>query len=291
MIDVLVLGGIFREILDGDTTPKLRYGGSGLTASVAAARLGAQVALASYLGVEDEVAVRGELSTAGVQDDLIIVNPGASGTFLFPSHQDNDRPWPMYKPADSVPTERPSPIPASKIILVFGIPDYDPIAAGWLSSCDAGTTLMWDRQGWLSRARDTSGVLSLSPERKIYIAAEGEAVDDANLDQGEDVFAVQPPDGFSISVIKRGKEGVAIFERSVSGVRSSVIPAFVVDTSLTIGSGDVFAGAFAAGLAVNKLPVDASKWGCAAAAIALEEGNNLLGDSAWEKVTEMTKSA
>ena len=53
-MDVLVVGGVFREVLKADTAPRLRYGGSGLTASVAAARFGARVALASYVGSEDE---------------------------------------------------------------------------------------------------------------------------------------------------------------------------------------------------------------------------------------------
>ncbi|MCL4553510.1 MAG: hypothetical protein M1305_08225, partial [Candidatus Marsarchaeota archaeon] len=66
MIDVLIVGGIFREILNGDTNATTRYGGSGLTASVAAARFGASVALASYVGSEDESAVRAELRAACV---------------------------------------------------------------------------------------------------------------------------------------------------------------------------------------------------------------------------------
>ena len=53
-MDVLVVGGIFREVFDADTKPSMRYGGSGLTASVAAARFGVETALASYVGTDDE---------------------------------------------------------------------------------------------------------------------------------------------------------------------------------------------------------------------------------------------
>ncbi len=52
------------------------------------------------------------------------------------------------------------------------------------------------------------------------------------------------------------------------------IPAFVVRTSNSIGSGDVFAGAFAARLALGDSPTLASTWGCAAAAKALREGSS-----------------
>src|SRR5687768_5359756 len=96
VIDLLVVGGIFREILNGDTNPRMRYGGSGLGAAISAARLGVRVALASYVGRDDEDAVRSELRLAGVDDSFIISLPGLSGTFVFPTLQESQRPWPMY---------------------------------------------------------------------------------------------------------------------------------------------------------------------------------------------------
>ena len=132
-MDVLVIGGIFREILDGDTDPRRRYGGSGLTASVAAARFGARVALASYVGAEDEETVRSELQLAGVDHSAVLSVVGASGTFVFPTLDDPKRPWPMYRPAEAFPKELPQ-IPEADIVVVFGIPDCDPVALGWLST-------------------------------------------------------------------------------------------------------------------------------------------------------------
>ena len=106
-MNVLVVGGIFREVLDADTAPKLRYGGSGLTASVAASRFGAAVTLASYIGAEDEEAVRAELELSGVDDSAVLSLAGACGTFLFPTLAGQERPWPMYRPAESLPQELP----------------------------------------------------------------------------------------------------------------------------------------------------------------------------------------
>ena len=90
-MDILVIGGIFREVLDADTNPRRRYGGSGLTSSIAAARFGARVGLASFVGTDDERAVRAELEVAGVDDSAVLSVAGACGTFVYPTHQLRNR--------------------------------------------------------------------------------------------------------------------------------------------------------------------------------------------------------
>ena len=112
-MDVLVIGGIFREVLDADTKPRHRYGGSGLTSSIAAARFGARVGLASYVGTEDEQAVRTELEVAGVDDSGVTSVAGACGTFVYPTHQHRRQLGPMYRPAEAVPVE--SRVPGSGV--------------------------------------------------------------------------------------------------------------------------------------------------------------------------------
>lgn len=280
VLDVLVIGGIFREVLDADSKPRRRYGGSGFTAAIAAARLGARVALASYVGQEDEEAVRGELRVAGVDDHAVITVTGASGTFVFPTVEDSDRPWPMYRPAESVPAERPQELPPALVVVAFGIPDYDPVAAGWLNALGRDVTLIWDRQGWLSRARDSRAILALRPARKLYLANETEAVEDAGTDGMDELLAVQPPAGFEVAVIKRGVNGVLVFERSNAGIQMNAVRSFPVAAASTVGTGDVFAGAFAARLARGDSPTEAARWGCAAAAVALESGTNVLNRDA-----------
>lgn len=287
MIDVLVVGGIFREVLDGDSKPAMRYGGSGLSASVAAGRLGASVALASYVGAEDEPAVRDELHLAGVDTTYILALPGASGTFVFPTNQDDAHPWPMYRPAEATPSTAPGALPVACVVLVFGIPDFDPVAAGWIGPLGAGTSLVWDRQGWLSRARDAGLLLRLDPIRNIYIANEREAADDAGLGDIEEAMTVQPPDGFEAAVIKRGTDGVVVFERVGRGVQKHRVPAYEVTGTSTIGTGDVFAGAFCARLARGDSPSEAARWGCAAAAIVVETGSSLLVEDAVERINDL----
>ena len=285
-MDVLVVGGIFREVLNADTKPRRRYGGSGLTSSVAAARFGARVALASYVGTEDERAVRAELEIAGVDDQAVLSVPGACGTFVYPTHEHLRQLGPMYRPAEAIPAEAPK-IPPSNIIVTFGIPDFDPLREGWFSQLDCQATVIWDRQGWLSRARDTREVLRWNVSKRIYLASGDEAIEDANVSSFDETLAIQPPRGFDIAVIKRGRAGVVVIEKALGAINCTSVPAFPVDTNSTVGSGDVFAGAFAARLALGDSMATAAKWGCAAAAVSLSDDQNLLSSQALAQANEM----
>ena len=281
-MDVLVVGGIFREVLDADSVPRRRYGGSGLTSSVAAARFGAQVGLASYVGTDDEQAVRAELQLAGVDDQTVLSVAGACGTFVYPNQERRRQLGPMYRPAEAIPVEVPE-IPDSKVVVAFGIPDFDPLLEGWLSGVNRQATVIWDRQGWLSRARDAGGILRVDALGRIYLANEDEAIDDAQASSIEEAVTVPPIRDFDVAVVKRGEEGVVVFEEGDGEGRFTSIPAFPVNTRSTVGSGDVFAGVFAARLALGSSIVEAAKWGCAAAAVSLRAGQNLLTAEACEQ--------
>lgn len=279
-MDVLVVGGIFREVFDADTKPSMRYGGSGLTASVAAARFGVETALASYVGTDDEGAVRTILGEAGVDGGTVIPVNGMCGVFAYVTDQGHMQPTPMYRPAEAVPTTIPT-LPKSKVVLAFGIPDFDPLAEGWLDGLASQTTVIWDRQGWLSRARDASGVLRLSVSKRIYLANEDEAAVDARASSLDETMAAQPTNGFGVAVIKRGETGVVVAERTPKGVTLTDIPAYPVNTNCTVGTGDVFAGTLAARLALGDSVVAAARWGCVTVASALETGQNLLSAEAY----------
>ena len=285
-MDVLVIGGIFREVLDADTKPRRRYGGSGLTSSVAAARFGARTSLASYVGTDDERAMRAELEIAGVDDRAVLSVPGACGTFVYPTHQHPRQLGPMYRPAEAVPIGAPE-IPASNIVVAFGIPDFDPLKEGWLSWPGRQVTVIWDRQGWLSRARDAREVLRLDVLRRIYLANEGEAIEDVQASSFDEALAAQPASGFDVAVIKRGEEGILSIEEHLGEVIFTHVPAFPVKASSTVGSGDVFVGVFAARLALGDSVVTAAKWGCAAAAVSLKADQNLLTAESYAQACEL----
>ena len=289
MIDVLVVGGSCREYIETDYEPRLRYGGSGLVASVTAAHFSRRVSLASYVGSEDDETVRIELQIAGVDESPLVTLEGASGTFVFPAELNPSQPWPMYRPAEAVPKHSPR-IPRASVVLAFGIPDFDPVAQGWLRSMLPSTTLIWDRQGWLSRARNSDAILSLPAATKIYLANESEAIEESEARGTSDTLLSQPPGGFDVSVVKRGVYGVDLFVREGSSCHREHIPAFPVCTESTIGSGDVFAGAFAARIAKGDSLTAAVEWGCAAASIALQTSDCLFHGSDSESIATLLRS-
>jgi sugar/nucleoside kinase (ribokinase family) len=270
---VLVVGGIFREILDGDASPRPRMGGSGLTAAIIAARLGAETLLASYVGEEDADAVHAMLDTAGVDRSAVAVLPGASGTFVFPAeNRDDPRPWPMYRPADAVPREIPA-LATAEMILAFGLPDFDPIAEGWLDRIAKDSTLIWDQQGWMSRARDSHAATRLAPHFKLYLANLDEARQEFQAELVDTTLRSLPPPGYDAAVVKRGPEGCTVITADDRQIES--IPGFPLEVSSTIGSGDAFAGALAATLATDDLVASARAANAVAAAFLLTGGDPL----------------
>jgi ribokinase len=269
VIDVVVIGGVFREVLDGDTNPRRRLGGSGLVAAIISARLGARTALTSFVGEEDVAAVEAMLDVATVDRSNLVTLPGASGTFVFPSQ--GSRPWPMYRPAEAVPANLPA-IDLAHVYVVFGMPDLDPAASGWLDHLSKESTLLWDRQGWLSRARDHLRVAQLPPTHKVYIANEDEALADFNARTIEELLSSLPPLDFQWAVVKRGRDGCIVVERTADEDSVSSEAGFPIDTSDTIGSGDAFAGALAAGIAAGASVREAASVANAAASSFLKLG-------------------
>jgi ribokinase len=277
--DVVIIGGVYREVLDGDTSPRPRLGGSGLTAALLASLFGVSISLVSFVGEEDAPATLALLDAAGVERGSVLVLPGASGTFVFPTEGDvMSRPWPMYRPAEAAP-DTPQVIPHGTVYALFGMPDLDPIAAGWVDNLPKEGVLLWDRQGWISRARDSHAVGFLPPETKVYIANLEEAQEEFPAPTANESLANLPPPGFAAAIVKQGPRGCIVID-STRGTRIETnLKGFKVTTSSTVGSGDAFAGAFAARMALGDQIVLAAKLANAAAAAFLEGGGNLFSAS------------
>jgi len=272
MKDVTVVGGVFREILDGDTEPHPRMGGSGLTSAIVAARLGATTSLTSYVGEEDAQTVQDMLEVAGVDTNSLSTLPGASGTFVFPKEVGESSPWPMYRPAETTSMARPS-VADSKLYLVFGIPDIDPIAENWLVGIRDTAMLLWDRQGWMSRARDCRAAGSLGPRERFYIANLEEALEEFPPEDRMKKFADLPPAGFSAAVVKQGANGCTVVRNGLG----TAFDAFRVDDPhSTVGSGDAFAGGLAAALSMGETLESAVVVANAAAATLLQANGDPL---------------
>ena len=107
------------------------------------------------------------------------------------------------------------------------------------------------------------------------------------MDDLVEAIAEEPLAGFAASVIKRGDQGVLVIEHGVPAV---VVPSFPVQVRSTIGSGDVFAGAFAARVSEGDSLPAATKWGNAAASVALESGSGQLPKNTFEQIQRMALS-
>jgi ribokinase len=273
--DVTIVGSICREIRNGDTDPVKGLGGSGMSAAIVASRLGANVSLAGFVGDEDSEAALSILESVGVDVGSIVRVDGASGTFMFPTERMGAPPWPMYRPSEHIPTT-PPPVPLADVVLVFGFPELDPITDGWLRTDNQDAVVIWDRQGWLSKTRDSRGMASVPASRRIYVANLGEALDELSLPDEEALRATLPPSGFQAAVLKNGAAGCTTFSRMGDVVLVDAIEAFNVIPVSTIGSGDAFAGGLASALTRGETLEGAAIFGSGAAAAVIEAGTPLV---------------
>jgi sugar/nucleoside kinase (ribokinase family) len=279
VIDVLVVGGIYRErfLRPG---ARSRLGGSGLNAAVAAANLGASTALAAAVGVDDADDLRAVLQKAGVDPGAVEIMPGSSATFVIEDEGEVHVPNVRFEEADSPPQLLHDP-PEARIVLVFGMPDLDPFAKGLVARWVAPeSTLIWDRQGSLSLTKDAVAACGVVARSRIYLANVGEASQEAGGATSEELVKNHPLPGFDYALLKNGRWGTTILTVS----DRIPIPAFRVPVVSTIGSGDVFAGALAAGISFgDDLPV-ASTNAAAAAAVAVSKASPLLDSSSRSRI-------
>jgi hypothetical protein len=250
---LLVTGGIFREIvLEEDPAPtrEVRLAGSGLYAAYAAARLGAEVTLIAPVGEEDQDLAHKICEDAEIEARLL-TTAGASGTFVV-ERRAGARPRPQYRPGGENAPKVEGVSCDVDGALVFGHPEWDPLGDPGISRLADGRTLVFDGQGWLSR----------TPQLPASYARNGTLVEVCNAEEilahGQAdphvAFDRLPEPGTSVAVIKDGPWGVSMYGTGQGPVS---IPAYVGDVRQTVGSGDVFAGAFAAALSQGQ-KLDAS---------------------------------
>lgn len=283
MIDVVVAGGVFREVFIQQGQSSSRLGGSGLTAAIAASRLGAQTALIATVGADDAEEAVAALRGAGVNTDWVSVEPGASGIFVFEDIDDASAPRPLFRPAESAPVQPPS-APEATVNLVFGMPQADPLS--WLGESDRAM-LIWDRQGWLSRSRGSEDARHRPENRRVFVANWGEFLGEFGAGLAAEMLAGAGVPGFGKTIIKAGPWGVTVVD---SGTRRGV-PAFYVESNNAISSGDTFAGVLAAGLAAGRTPDEAALQGGAAAAVALQRASGPLSADSLQAIDDLLANA
>lgn len=277
--DVVVVGGIFREWLIRDRAiVEARIGGSGFTAAVAAARAGAHVALLTYVGDEDAKAALAYLEWAGVVTDYVSIVAGSSGTFRFELDALSNGGQPAFRPSEATPSALVAS-PSASVFLVFGFPDFDPLADDGIRTAVSARVLLWDRQGWLSRNRDWRDAAKLPSSEKVYLANLEEALEEEVLRLDSANCRVVMPSSFHCAIIKDGQFGAAVIEQERDQVAITAIPITVLPESTLIGSGDVFAGVLAAGISQGRPMVDAATRAAQAVTITFATGTSRAPDN------------
>jgi nucleoside 2-deoxyribosyltransferase/sugar/nucleoside kinase (ribokinase family) len=264
--DIVVIGGIFRELLPDGTR---RMGGSGFVAALTAQAFGADVALVSFVGEQDERGLRA-LARHGIDVSAVQVLPGAAGTFSFVDERDQRAPRPVYRAADTIPAATAPPdIPSAPVVVAFGFPDFDP--REWIrKAVHPDGAVIWDYQGWLSRQIEDKFFESLPVDRRVSVANLAEAKDTAGTETAFPTLTKLPRHPFDVSLVKAGRWGTIVATKDLM----HLVGAFTTTVGSSIGSGDCFAGALGAAMAAGDEPRDAAIKAAAAASIFVGRAGN-----------------
>lgn len=200
MTDVVVAGGIFREVFVEGERSYSRIGGSGFTAAIAASRLGSEAVLVATVGADESDEALALLQQAGVNTEWVSVVPGASGIFAFEDVTDASTPRPLFRPAESAPVDRHD-APQATVNLALGMPQADPLS--WLRDSDRAM-LIWDRQGWLSQSRGSEEARRRPEHRRVFVANWSEFLDEFGPVLAGEMLAGAGVPGFETTIIKAG---------------------------------------------------------------------------------------
>jgi sugar/nucleoside kinase (ribokinase family) len=284
---LLVVGGIFREIVIDDTSTRgreLRLAGSGLYAALAAARLGAEVALIAPVGGEDEDIARALCDEAGVQA-VFLATRGASATFVVERDAGAD-PRPQYRPSATPVPGVAEGIFDPDVVLVFGHPEWDALQDPVIRGYARGRVLVFDGQGWLSKmSHPVISEVGVASCVEVINAEEVLARDAGEPGEG---FAALPGEGIGVSVVKDGPWGVSVYGL---GAARHAVAAYAGQVRQTIGSGDVFAGAFSGAINGGEALLEACETGARAAAAWIFGDAPLPGGEFLERVAGLSAAA
>jgi ribokinase len=281
MADVVVVGSInvdfvvrtsrlpgAGETVSGGTFER-QFGGKGANQAVAAARLGARVALVGAVG-EDAVgeALLADLRTEGIDVERVARLPGtATGVALIVVDAAGENQIAVASGANgaldgqmveaALATWRP-PAGRGVLLAVFEVTD-DAISAGARFAAEHGMKL----------------VVNPAPARPLPAAVvDGHAIVVANRGETETLTGESDPRAAALAlaglngepvIVTLGADGAFVADRN--GV--SRITAPPVDAVDTTGAGDTFVGAFVAELARGADVSNAARFAVAAAAISV----------------------
>ena len=270
MIDLIAYADVLPEAgqtLVG-TAFRMGFGGKGANQAVAAARLGARVAMVNTVGDDAYGAQTIEnFTTHGVDATYVRRVPGSSG--VAPIWVDGSG----MNRIIIVPGANEQVPPA---LALEALEAVDPsVVVGQLEIPQAVTRVAFEA----ARARGAATLLNPAPAAALdpaLIAATdwlvpnehefallgGGDLDGDEAAEDERIAALAVRLGTAL-VVTLGRRGAAVLEPDRPVVRVAAPAVQAIDTT---GAGDAFVGAFAVGLAMGWRPSDATRLGCAFAA-------------------------
>lgn len=286
-IDVCVVGSCMKDLVaraprrprPGETLHGTDFaeflGGKGVNQAVAAARMGSRTALVGKVGDDRygqeflDLLHEENIDTRHVSRDLehgtgvglpVVEEDGSNSIIIIPRANASMAPGEI---AEAVPL-----ISRARVLTVQLELPLDVSRAALRVAADAGvTTILNPAPAVTLDPADWSRVDVLVPNEIEAEALVGRGFTDEDVAE----VAKQLSDTWDLRgcVLTLGTRGAYVLDRHDGAERSEWIPAHPVTAVDTVGAGDAFCGALAAGLASGLALIDAARWGNTAGALAV----------------------
>ncbi len=277
---VVVIGNLtIDDVVRADgVTQMARLGGNAVHAATAVVVNGARASVVARKGDDfpDEALAR--LSEAGV--DLSSVTPIAGPTVRnwVIYEADGTRRW-LYR-TDPARGREVAPgfedlalalVDGAAVVHIAGmpLPNAELLVRAVRARNPAVLISLDTHEDWVDGYQDR--LLTLAREVDVFVPSLEELVVLTGADGPVDGCAALARHGLSRAVVKAGAEGAFILD----GDRVTRVHALTVDARDSTGAGDAFCGGLAAGLARGRHLIDAVRWGCVTAGVAITGSGSL----------------
>jgi sugar/nucleoside kinase (ribokinase family) len=271
------LGHVLEEVIrfpDREVGPVL--GGPAAYASVAASRLGTQTAIVTFIADGLPGLVVGPLADAHVDLDGVRPSRVTRQTVLTYDAEGNKTVTYLAVPPVIASADVPLAYWQAKAFL-FCPMDFELEDDIFDRAKATGAVVMIDLGGYGGTVATRHPVDSPDVEGRVRRAVDGADIVKASLEDCRFLFGPAESAigcserlsnwGCRIAVVTLGEDGALIREADEPRVREiGAFPTVPVDVT---GAGDVFCGALAAELLRTRDPVESTRYGCAAAALAI----------------------
>jgi 2-dehydro-3-deoxygluconokinase len=281
-LDVLAFGEAMVEFNQSREDPA-RYvqdfGGDTSNFCVAAARNGARAGYISAVG-DDSFGrmLRGLWRREGIDDALVLTDPGAPTGLYFVSHDERGHHFEYRRAGSAASRYRPEHVPHDEITRAKALHLSGISLAIGGGPWEAGLTAMAHaRSRGVRVSFDTNLRLNLWPlDQARAVLTEALALTDICLPSWDDVTAILGLSerdaivdallrlGVSIVALKLGREGCYL----ATPESRTLVPPHAVPAVDATGAGDCFGGAFVARLVAGDPPLEAARYANVAAALS-----------------------